>query len=83
MNSSENDEMGFLRHRALIRAMGGVQFNESRGVRNMMQMMNVNEAIDQLAMADKVHWYRHVLKREDGHVLRRTFEFNVECQKWE
>ena len=22
-------------------------------------------------------WYRHVLKRDDGHVLRKAFEFEV------
>ena len=32
----------------------------------------------QLAMADSVHWYGHVLRREDLHVLRRALDFEVE-----
>ena len=35
-------------------------------------------------MANSVHCYGHVLRREDGHVLRRTLDFVVEGQgqKW-
>ena len=36
-----------------------------------MFMLGLNETIDQLAMASSVRWYDHVLRREDGHVLRR------------
>ena len=35
-----------------------------------MQMLGLNEKIDQLALTNSVCWYGHVLKREDGHVLR-------------
>ena len=34
--------------------------------------------MDQLAMANSVRWYGHVLSREDGHVLRRASDFEVE-----
>ena len=37
--------------------------------------------IDQLAIANIVHWYCHVLGREDGHVLRRELDFEVEGQR--
>ena len=32
-------------------------------------MLALNETIDQLTMANSVHWYGHTLRREDGHVL--------------
>ena len=35
------------------------------------------ETIDQLAMANSVCWYGHVLMREDGDVLRRALDFEV------
>ena len=41
----------------------------------------LNEAIGQLAMANSVCWYGHMLRREDGHVLRRVFDFEVEGQR--
>ena len=43
-----------------------------------MFMLDLCEAMDQLAMANSVHWYGHVLRREDGHVLRRALDFEVE-----
>ena len=36
-----------------------------------MLMLFLNESIDQLAILNNVCWYGHVLRREDGHVLRR------------
>ena len=44
-------------------------------------MLGLNETIDQLAMANNVHWYGHVLRREDGHVLRMALDFEVEDQR--
>ena len=37
--------------------------------------------IGQLAMANSVRWYGHVLRREVGLVLRRVFYFEVEGQR--
>ena len=44
-------------------------------------MLDLKKTIDQLAMANSVHWYGHVLRREDGHVLRRALHFEVEGQR--
>ena len=41
----------------------------------------LTEDVDQLAMANSVHLYGHVLRREDGHVLRWALDFEVESQK--
>ena len=32
-------------------------------------------------MANSVHWYCHVLRREDDHVLRKALDFEVEGQR--
>ena len=42
-----------------------------------MQMLGLNEAMEQLAVAISVGWYGHVLRREDGHVLRKALDFVV------
>ena len=45
-------------------------------------MFGSNETIDKLAMANSVcRWYVHVLRREDGHALRRTLDFEVEGRR--
>ena len=46
-----------------------------------MLMSFLNETIDQLAMANSVRWYGHGLRREDGHVLRRALDLDVEGQR--
>ena len=38
--------------------------------------------MDQLALANSVHWYSHVLRREDGPVLTWVlFHFEVDDQR--
>ena len=43
--------------------------------------LSLNETMDHLAMAYSVHWYCHVLRREDGHFLRMVLDFEVDGQK--
>ena len=43
-----------------------------------MLTLGLNQTIDQLAMANSVLWYGHVLRREDGHALRRVLEREAE-----
>ena len=45
---------------------------------DLMLMLGLKETIDQLAMANSVRWHDHVLRREDGHILRRALDFEVE-----
>ena len=44
-------------------------------------LLGLNETIDHLAKANSVCWYGHVLQREDGHVLRRALDFELEGQR--
>ena len=37
----------------------------------------MKETAVQMAKANGVRWYGHVLKRDDGHVLRQVLEFEV------
>ena len=48
---------------------------------DLMFMLGLSETIDLLAMATCVCWYGDVLRREDGHVLRRALTFEVEGQR--
>ena len=47
---------------------------------DFMIMLSLNEIIDQLAIANTVRWHDYVLRREDGHVLRRAIYVEVEGQ---
>ena len=45
---------------------------------DLVFMLGLNETEDHLAMANSVHWYGHMSRREDGHVLRMALDFEVE-----
>ena len=57
-----------------------MQLKDRKRSTELMFMLGLKETIDQLAMANSVRWYGHVLRREDGHILRSLY-FEVECQK--
>ena len=46
-----------------------------------MSMLGLNETMDQLTMANSVRWYGHVLRREDGHVIRMALDIEVESHR--
>ena len=41
----------------------------------LMFMLGLKEAIDQLDKANSFCWHGHVLRIEDGHVIRRALDF--------
>ena len=47
-------------------------------------MLGINETMDQLPMVNIIHWYGYVLRREDGHVLRKVLAVEVggQMNKW-
>ena len=57
----------------MVRAMCGVQLKGRKRSTDLMFMLGLNEIIDQLAMADSVCWY--------GHLLRRALDLEVEGQR--
>ena len=68
----------------MVRAMCEVQLKDRKQSTDLMFMLGLKETIDQLAMANSVPWNGHVLRREEGNVLRRALHFEVEGQrkKW-
>ena len=62
----------------MVRAMCEVQLKDRKMSMDLMFILGLNETIDQLAMANSVRWHGHVLRRKDGHVLRRALDFEVE-----
>ena len=46
-----------------------------------MEMLGLKETVVQMAKANGVRWYSHVLRRDDGHVLRKALEFKVKGKR--
>ena len=72
--------MGILRRteRSMVSAMCGVQLKDRKRSTDLMFMLGLNRILDQLAMANSVRWCDHVLRRDDGHILRRALDFEFE-----
>ena len=54
---------------------------DKKKAEDLMLMLGLNETTDQWVMESSAHWYGDVLRREDGHVLRRALDFEVEGQR--
>ena len=62
----------------MLSAMYGALFIDRQRAKNLILMLCLNETMDHLAVSNSVHWYGHVLRREDCHVFRMALEFEVE-----
>ena len=48
---------------------------DKKSTKDLMQMLDLNETIDQLVKANSVRWYEHVLRKDKNNLLRRTLDF--------
>ena len=73
------NEIAFLRRteRAMMRAICGAKLMEKKKTEGLMEMLGLRETAVQMAKANGVRWYGHVLRRDDRNVLRKALEFEV------
>ena len=64
--------------RAIVRAMCGAKLVEKKRTEDLMVL---KETVVQMAKANGVTWYGHVLRRDDRHVLRKALEFEVKGKR--
>ena len=70
----------FMKDSSMVRAMCGVQLRDRKPTKNSMHWLAFNETINQLVIANSVHWYGHLLWKESGNILRRALDFWIEGQ---
>ena len=64
-----------------MRAMCGAKLMERRRTEGLMELLGLKEIVVQMTKANGVRWYGHVLRRDDGHVLRKALEFEVKGKR--
>ena len=64
----------------MVIAMSGVQLKDKKRSTDVLFMWGLWETMVQFAMTNSVRWYGIVLRREDGHVLRRSSDVEFDCQ---
>ena len=45
---------------------------EKKRADDLMELLGLKETVVQMAKANGVRWYGHVLRKDDGHVLRKA-----------
>ncbi|XP_068756631.1 uncharacterized protein [Montipora capricornis] len=77
------NEMAILRRteRAMVRAMCGAKLMEKKRTKDLMEMLGLKETVVQMAKANGVRWYGHVLRRDDGQFLRKALEFELKGKR--
>ena len=68
--------------RAMVRTTCGAKLVEKKRTEDLMEMLGLKETVVQMAKVNGVRWYRHVLRRDDGHVLRKEFTGINLDQNW-
>ena len=68
--------------KAMVRAMCGTKLMEKKRTGDLMEILGLKETVEvQMAKANGVRWYGHVLRRDDWHVLRKALEFEVKGKR--
>ena len=63
--------------RTMVRAKCGAKLMERKKTEELMEMLGLKETVVQMGKANGVRWYEHVLRSDDGQVLRKALEFEV------
>ena len=61
--------------------MCGAKQMEKKRTEDLLEMLGLKETVVQSAKVIEVRWYGHVLRRDDGHVLRIALEFEVKGKR--
>ena len=77
--SLRENEMAILRRteKAIMRAICGIEMIEKRRSQELTSLLGLKDTLDELARASGMQWYGHVLRRDNGGVLRRALDFGV------
>ena len=50
---------------------------DKKSIKDLMQMLDLNETMNQLAKANSVRWHGYVLRKDKNKFLRRILDFEV------
>ena len=71
---SRENEMMILRRteRAMVRSMCSVKLVDGKNTEDLMKMLGLKETLDQMAQANGVRWYGHVVRRDEESILKKA-----------
>ena len=54
---------------------------DKKNTNELMDMLGLNETLEKMAIASGVRWFGHVLRRDEGDVLREALQFEVDGRR--
>ena len=63
------------------RVMCGAKLMQKKRTEDLMEMLGLKETVIQMAKVNGVRCYGHVLRRDNGHVLKKALEFKVKGKR--
>ena len=66
---------------AMVRAMCGAKLIEKKRTEDLMEMLGLKETVVQMTKTNEMRCCGHVLRRDDGHVLKKALEFEVKGKR--
>ena len=54
---------------------------DNKSTIDQRQLLDLNETIDQLAKANSVRWYGHVLRKDENSILRWALDLKVKVTR--
>ena len=76
-NAGKKTEVLLVFERAMVRAICSAKLMKKKRTEDLMEVLGLKEIVVRMAKANQVQCYGHVLRRDDGHALRKVMEFKV------
>ena len=54
---------------------------DKKSTKDLMQMLDLNETIDQLAKTNIIRWYGHVLRKDKNNFLRMALDVKIKVTR--
>ena len=67
--------------KAMLRTRCGAKLMEKKRTEDLMEMLGLKETVVQMAWANGVIWYGHVLRRDDGYLVNKALELEVKPKR--
>ena len=77
------NEMIILRRteRAMVRSMCGVKLVDRKNTEDLLKVLGLKETLDEMAQANGVRWYGHVVRRDEDSIWKKAMMLQVNGQR--
>ena len=67
--------------RAMVRSMCGVKLVDKKNTEDLLKVLGLKETLDEMAQANGVRWYGHVVRRDEDSIWKKAMMLQVNGQR--